>query len=118
MARASEAGVVVEGGAGCSLRPNPRPGAHEAPAQTAPPPPRPRFLLSIVGVIAVPALIPLAKIRQPRSPVLIPPNSIDNPSPLGYTWSLLLFVVPCAVLGWWLHRRHRGPFERKSFWVT
>ncbi len=77
-----------------------------------------RILLAMVAVIAVPALITLATIREPRTPITIPADPLHNPSPYGYTWSLLLFVIPCSVLTWWLHSVHRGPIERKAFWVT
>jgi hypothetical protein len=75
-------------------------------------------LLAIVVVVAAPALITLASIRAPRPPLVIPPDPLHNPSPFGYTWSLLLFAIPCVVLGWWLHAVHRGSIERKAFWAT
>jgi hypothetical protein len=41
-----------------------------------------------------------------------------NPTPLGYTWSLLLFVVPLAALAWWFVRRRELRLQRKAFWRT
>jgi hypothetical protein len=75
-------------------------------------------LFAMVFVIAIPALVLLAHIRTPRLPVVVPADRASNPSPYGYTWSLLLFVVPTIVLGWWLSSIHRGPIARKAFWVT
>jgi hypothetical protein len=77
-----------------------------------------RVLFGMILVIALPALIVLASIRDARPPVAIPADPLLNPSPHGYTWSLLLFVVPTIVLGWWLHAMHRGTTEKKAFWIT
>jgi lycopene cyclase domain-containing protein len=42
----------------------------------------------------------------------------DDPTPYGYTWSLLLFIFPLAVLAWWFHRHPRFAFQRKAYWLT
>lgn len=44
--------------------------------------------------------------------------SSDNPTPLGYTVSLLLFLLPLLSLGWWFLRNPRLQFPRKAFWWT
>jgi hypothetical protein len=75
-------------------------------------------LFGMVLVIAVPALIMLAQIRTARLPVVVPADPALNPSPYGYTWSLLLFVVPTIVLGWWLSSVHSGTVAKKAFWIT
>jgi hypothetical protein len=77
-----------------------------------------RVLFAIVLVIAVPALILLAAIPTARLPVAIPADPASNPSPHGYTWSLLLFVVPTIVLGWWLSSIHRSTIAKRAFWIT
>jgi hypothetical protein len=42
-----------------------------------------------------------------------------NHSPLGYTYSLSLFLVPCALLATWLARqRHRLPTQWRAFWLA
>jgi hypothetical protein len=42
----------------------------------------------------------------------------DNPTPAGYTWSLLLFIIPIAALSGWFARRPDLRLARKSFWRT
>jgi hypothetical protein len=42
----------------------------------------------------------------------------SNPTPLGYTWSLLLFIIPLAALGLWFARRRDLSLARRSFWRT
>ncbi len=73
-----------------------------------------RTVLVTVSVLVVPATLTLMTIRQPGVLVL----SSDNPTPLGYTASLLLFVVPLACIGWWFLRRPDLEFPRKAFWWT
>jgi hypothetical protein len=36
----------------------------------------------------------------------------------GYTWSLSLFIIPIAGLGWWFARRPDLKFPRAAFWRT
>ncbi len=60
--------------------------------------PNPRLsawlVLSMLGMIAVPAAITLHTVHVPA--IVKVPSS--NPTPYGYTWSLLLFVVPIVVI--------------------
>lgn len=52
-------------------------------------------LVVAIGVLlVVPAGVTLWTVAHPAT--LQPPS--DNPTPLGYTWSLLLFLVPIAGL--------------------
>ncbi|MCZ7637089.1 MAG: hypothetical protein M5U12_14255 [Verrucomicrobia bacterium] len=60
-----------------------------------------RVMLVAVGLLVASAALTLrtvvdAGVRQVESP---------NPTPHGYTWSLLLFLLPLAVLGVWFARR-------------
>lgn len=68
----------------------------------------------IVAVLVVPATLTLMTVKQPGTLIL----SSDNPTPLGYTVSLLLFVVPLVCIGWWFLSRPNLQFPRKSFWWT
>src|SRR5256714_15512886 len=43
-------------------------------------------------------------------------STSDNPTPLGYTWSLALFIIPIGVLAWWFGCRPDLKFPRKAFW--
>ncbi len=69
------------------------------------------LLVGLTLVLAVPAGIILFDIRSPRP--VVPVES--NASPLGYTWSLLLFIVPDMYLGWKVWRLQRSESEKKAF---
>src|SRR5436189_4472683 len=71
-------------------------------------------VFAIAAALVVPAAIAL---RTVIHPVILQATS-DNPTPLGYTWSLLLFVIPIAALGWWFACRPDLQFPRKAFWRT
>src|SRR5262245_56067103 len=48
-------------------------------------------------------------------------RSIDltnDPSPLGYTFSLALFIVPCAIFGTWISRSPQAAEQRRAFAYT
>ena len=77
-----------------------------------------KVLIGTVIVIAIPFILTLLSITQPRLPMSVPAEPLLNPSPHGYTWSLSLFVVPDAVLAWWVLSMHRGLIEKKAFWLT
>jgi hypothetical protein len=71
-------------------------------------------VFAIAAVLVVPAAIAL---RTVAHPAILQPAS-DNPTPLGYTWSLLLFIIPIAALGSWFACRPDLRFPRKAFWRT
>ena len=71
-------------------------------------------IFAIAAALVVPAAIALSRVIHP---VVLQATS-GNPTPLGYTWSLLLFVVPIAGLGWWFACRPDLKFPRKAFWRT
>jgi hypothetical protein len=71
-------------------------------------------VFAIAAVLVVPAAIAL---RTVVHPAILKPTS-DNPTPLGYTWSLVLFTIPIAALGWWFAYRPDLRFPRKAFWRT
>ncbi len=71
-------------------------------------------------VFAIAALLIIAAILTLRAvahPVVLQPSSA-NPTPLGYTWSLLLFIIPIAALAWWFACRSDLKFPRAAFWRT
>jgi hypothetical protein len=79
---------------------------------------RERRAFYVVFAIAATLVIPAAiTLRCVVHPVLLQSTS-ENPTPLGYTWSLLLFVVPICALGWWFGCRPDLKFPRKAFWRT
>ena len=71
-------------------------------------------VFAIAAALVVPAGIALRTVVHPA----ILQATSDNPTPLGYTWSLLLFIVPIAALGWWFACRPDLRFPRKAFWRT
>jgi hypothetical protein len=72
----------------------------------------------MVLVVFVPLALTLLSVKQPRPAMEIRPWPAENPSPYGYTWSLLLFIIPDLVLGWWILAMHRGRREKVAFWLT
>jgi hypothetical protein len=71
-------------------------------------------VFAIAAALIVPAAITLRTVIHPA----ILQATSDNPTPLGYTWSLGLFVVPIAALAWWFACRPDLKFPRKAFWRT
>ena len=73
-----------------------------------------RLVAAILGMIAVPAALTLHRVQVSAT---VDP-SIANPSPYGYTVSLLLFIVPIAVIGLWLAPKDDVKISKKSFLWT
>jgi hypothetical protein len=71
-------------------------------------------VVAIVALLAVPATLTLRTVAQPGRLVI----DSSDPTPYGYTWSLLLFLIPLAGLGLWFLRRVDLRFQRKAFWLT
>jgi hypothetical protein len=73
-----------------------------------------RVVFLIAGLLIVPAGLTLRTVRHPGTLQMNSPN----PTPYGYTWSLLLFIIPLAALSWWFARRTDLVTARKAFWRT
>jgi hypothetical protein len=71
-------------------------------------------VFAIAAALIVPAAITLRTVVHPA----ILQGTSDNPTPLGYTWSLALFITPIGVLAWWFACRPDLKFPRKAFWRT
>jgi hypothetical protein len=71
-------------------------------------------VFAIAAALIVPAAIALRTVIHPA----ILQGTSDNPTPLGYTWSLALFIVPIGALAWWFACRPDLKFPRKAFWRT
>jgi hypothetical protein len=65
----------------------------------------------ILGMIVLPAALTLSRVRVPA----VVDVSAPNPSPYGYTVSLLLFVVPILAIGGWLVPRDGVRISKQSF---
>src|SRR6266436_7830684 len=72
------------------------------------------IVFAIAAALVLPAAIALRTVIHPG----ILQATSDDPTPLGYTWSLLLFVVPIGALAWWFACRPDLQFPRKAFWRT
>jgi len=68
----------------------------------------------MLAMIAVPAGITLHTVHDPA----ILQISDTNPTPYGYSWSLLLFVVPIVVIGWWFLPSEVLRIPQRAFWRT
>jgi hypothetical protein len=71
------------------------------------------FFVMIV-ILVLPATLTLLTIEKAQNVV----DPIVGVSPLGYTWSLLLFIVPALAIITWLYINHDKKFIRKSFWLA
>lgn len=66
--------------------------------------------LAMMTLIALPAALTLWQVKEAGR---LETESPD-PTPYGYTWSLLLFVIPAAVLSLWLFRRYDLKDQRRA----
>jgi hypothetical protein len=71
-------------------------------------------VFAIAAALVLPATLALRAVIHPA----VLQSVSDNPTPLGYTWSLFLFIIPIVVLAWWFVRRPNLQFPRKAFWRT
>lgn len=73
------------------------------------------ILGGILLAIVLPSIMTLRTVNRPIN--YVPPH--ENPTPFGYTVSLLLYLVPIALLTAWFFRNHPpGHFKRKAFFLT
>ena len=72
------------------------------------------LVAAMLAMVAVPAAITLRTVRSPGT--LQVPGS--DPTPYGYTWSLLLFIVPIVVIGFWFMPAEGVEIPRRAFWRT
>lgn len=71
------------------------------------------IVLAMLGMVAIPAAITLNTVRRPALVAI----SAD-PTPHGYTWSLLLFIIPIVVIAAWFLPREGVRVPQKAFWWT
>jgi len=87
-----------------------RPRAHGLPSPTI----CAAIVIAMLAMIVIPAAITLHAVRSPAT--LVPTS--QNPTPFGYTWSLLLFIIPCFVIGGWLLPGEDLKIPRRAFLWT
>jgi len=78
--------------------------------------PRSSFLtvLLVLAMLAGPAALTLHTVRVPA----VVDATFKNPSPYGYSVSLLLFIVPIVVITWWLVPQDGIKISKRSFLIT
>ena len=72
------------------------------------------LVLVMLAMVAVPAGITLHTVRVAGTLQISSPN----PTPYGYTWSLLLFIVPIAVIAGWFLPSEGVRISQRAFWRT
>lgn len=72
------------------------------------------LVLAVVAMIALPAALTLHTVKISAAI----DRSAADPTPHGYTISLLLFIVPTLVIGLWFVPREGVEISRKSFAIT
>jgi hypothetical protein len=68
----------------------------------------------MLAMIAIPAGITLHTVHVPATITIASPN----PTPHGYSWSLLLFVLPIAVIGGWFLPSEQVHIAKRAFLKT
>jgi hypothetical protein len=72
------------------------------------------IVAAMVAMVAVPTTITLHSVRSPGMLQVLS----SNPTPHGYSWSLLLFVVPIVVIAFWFLPAEGIEIPRRAFWRT
>jgi hypothetical protein len=72
------------------------------------------IVLAMLGMVAVPIGITLHTVRVPATFQVQSPD----PTPHGYTWSLLLFIIPILVIGYWFLPLEGVKIPQRAFWRT
>ena len=80
---------------------------------TPKPPVAAGIVIAMLAMIATPAAITLHSVATPATV-----QAIKGASPHGYTWSLLLFVIPIFVIGVWFLPSEGLDVPQKAFWRT
>ena len=73
----------------------------------------PGIVLVMLAMVVLPAALTLYQVHPA---VAAGPGA--NPTPHGYTWSLLLFIVPIAVIMLWLRPQENIRLPKRAFWRT
>ena len=71
-------------------------------------------LFQLILVVLIPGALTLRTVQVSVSQ----PPVADNPTPLGYTWSLLLFILPLIYLAFWFLLHPQYQIQKKIFILT
>jgi hypothetical protein len=72
------------------------------------------IVIAMLAMIVIPAAITLQTVHSPAT--LVPTS--QNPTPYGYSWSLLLFIVPIVVIAGWFLPSEGLKIPQRAFWWT
>jgi hypothetical protein len=72
------------------------------------------IVLAMLAMIALPAGLALHTVHIPAQLKSTPAEA----TPYGYTVSLLLFIVPIIVIGWWFVPQEGIRIPKQAFWRT
>jgi len=86
-----------------------QPRTHRSPSPTV----AALIVIAMLAMVAIPAAVSLHAVKFPGTL-----NVGVNPSPHGYTWSLLLFVVPILVIALWFLPSEGLEIPQRAFWRT
>lgn len=70
-----------------------------------------QVVFAMIAALVLPATVALWTVKHPGRLVIDNPN----PTPYGYTWSLVVFLLPVLLLGWWFRRVPKTTIERRAF---
>ena len=70
-------------------------------------------VLGMLVMMVIPAAIALHSVRRPAT-LQVPPDA----SPHGYTWSLLLFIIPIIAIAVWFLPTEGLEIPQRAFWRT
>jgi len=71
------------------------------------------IVIGMLAMVVIPAAVTLHSVSSPGTLTVEP-----NPSPHGYTWSLLLFIVPILVIALWFLPSEGLEIPQRAFWRT
>jgi hypothetical protein len=71
------------------------------------------IVIGMLAMVVIPAGLTLHSVSSPGTLTVGP-----DPSPHGYTWSLLLFVVPILVIAFWFLPSEGLEIPQRAFWRT
>lgn len=72
------------------------------------------IVVLLVLLVAIPAAITLHTVEVPGKLIV----HSENPTPYGYTVSLLLFIVPILAIALWLLPKEHLNVPKRAFWIT
>ncbi|MCK4842214.1 MAG: hypothetical protein KAT04_10080 [Methylococcales bacterium] len=73
-----------------------------------------KIFFVIIAILVLPTSITLLSINHAQTVI----EPVINSSPLGYTWSLSLFIVPMTTILIWLYTNQDKGIIRQSFWIA